>query len=216
MMLVCAVLPATAEPIASGAGKQTADLNGTRLRVFTYRPACPDPSLLLVFHGAQRDAQDYRDFARPLADRLCTLVIAPLFDRKRFPSWRYQRGGIVNEAGRVQSPRDFTGRFVLDLVDWARKQEGRDLPYSLIAHSAGGQFLDRLVAFVPNQAVQRRTIAGERPRLDLQLAARRASGCRSQRQQDARRAAGGGGAKALTFFSRCDWAYQGYGSSAAA
>jgi hypothetical protein len=152
MMLVCAVLPATAEPIASGAGKQTADLNGTRLRVFTYRPACPDPSLLLVFHGAQRDAQDYRDFARPLADRLCTLVIAPLFDRKRFPSWRYQRGGIVNEAGRVQSPRDFTGRFVLDLVDWARKQEGRDLPYSLIAHSAGGQFLDRLVAFVPNQA----------------------------------------------------------------
>jgi hypothetical protein len=153
VMLVCAAaLPAIAGPIATGTGKQTVDLNGTRLQVFTYRPACSDPSLLLVFHGAQRDAEDYRDFARPLADRLCTIVIAPLFDRKRFPSWRYQRGGIVSESGAVQNSRDFTGRFVLDLVDWARKQEGRDLPYSLIAHSAGGQFLDRLAAFVPNDA----------------------------------------------------------------
>jgi pimeloyl-ACP methyl ester carboxylesterase len=157
-MLVCwlvagPVLAVGAEPISTGAGKQTVNLGGTRMEVFTYRPApCSDPSLLLVFHGASRDAEDYRDYARPLADRLCMLVIAPLFDRKRFPSWRYQRGGIVDATGRVQNPREFTGRLVLDLVDWARKQEGHDLPYSLIAHSAGGQFLGRLAAFVPNEA----------------------------------------------------------------
>jgi hypothetical protein len=141
---------AAAEPI--GTGRQTVDLHGTRLEVFSYRPQCTDPSLLLAFHGAQRDAEDYADFARPLADRLCTLVLAPRFDRKRFPSWRYQRGGIVDDDGVVQRPRDFTGRLVLDLVDWARRQEGRPLAYSLIAHSGGGQFLDRLVAFVPNEA----------------------------------------------------------------
>jgi pimeloyl-ACP methyl ester carboxylesterase len=154
-MLGCwlAALQALAEPISAGAGKQTVNLGGTRMEVFTYRPApCSDPSLLLVFHGAARDAEDYRDYARPLADRHCMLVIAPLFDRKRFPSWRYQRGGIVDATGRVRNPREFTGRLVLDLVDWARKQEGRDLPYSLIAHSAGGQFLGRLAAFIPNEA----------------------------------------------------------------
>jgi hypothetical protein len=141
---------ASAEPI--GTGRQMVDLNRTRLEVFSYRPQCAEASLLLVFHGAQRDAEDYADYARPLADRLCTLVLAPRFDRKRFPSWRYQRGGIVDDDGVVQRPRDFTGRLVLDLVDWARQQEGRALAYSLIAHSAGGQFLDRLVAFVPNEA----------------------------------------------------------------
>jgi poly(3-hydroxybutyrate) depolymerase len=152
VMLHCwlASAPVAAEPLGAGTARQTVDLNGTRVKVFTYRPACPDRSLLLVFHGAAQDARDYRDDARPLADRLCTLVLAPLFDRKRFPSWRYQRGGIVDETGAVQNPRDFTGRLVLDLVDWARKQEGRNLAYSLIAHSGGGQFLGRLAAFVPN------------------------------------------------------------------
>jgi hypothetical protein len=140
---------ASAEPIDTG--RRIADVRGMRMEVFTYRPQCAQPSLLLVFHGAQRDAEDYRDYARPIADRLCMLVIAPRFDRKRFPSWRYQRGGIVDD-GVLQSPRDFTGRLVLDLVDWARRQEGRSLAYSLLAHSAGGQFLDRLVAFVPNEA----------------------------------------------------------------
>jgi pimeloyl-ACP methyl ester carboxylesterase len=143
--------PIPAEPIATG--KQTADANGTPIEVFSYRPAgCSDPSLLLVFHGAQRDAADYRDYARPLADRQCLLVIAPLFDKHNFPSWRYQRGGIVRQNGTVRNPRDWTGRMVPGLVDWARKQEGRPLTYSLIAHSAGGQFLSRLAAFVPTEA----------------------------------------------------------------
>jgi len=45
-----------------------------------------------------------------------------LFDRKRFPSWRYQARGIVDVSGAVQNPRDFTGRLELDLVGWARQR----------------------------------------------------------------------------------------------
>jgi pimeloyl-ACP methyl ester carboxylesterase len=54
--------------------------------------------------------------------------------------------------GVVQNPSDWTGRLVPALVDWARQQEGRPLAYSLLGHSAGGQFLERLAAFVPTQA----------------------------------------------------------------
>ena len=140
-----------AGPITTG--EHTADTNGTLLTVFTYRPAeCPDPSLLLVFHGAQRDAANYRDFARPLADQHCLLVVAPRFDQHTYPSWRYQRGGIVRKNGTVRRSQDWTGQLVPGLVDWARQQEGRPLAYSLIAHSAGGQFLSRLAAFVPTEA----------------------------------------------------------------
>jgi pimeloyl-ACP methyl ester carboxylesterase len=143
-------MPLGAAPIETG--RQIADVNGAPMVVFTYRPVgCSDPSLLLVFHGIARNARTYRDDARALADRLCLLVVAPLFDRQAFPGWRYQRGGIVKGAA-ARDARDFTGRLVLDLVDWVRREEGRPIAYSLFGHSAGGQFLDRLAAFVPTEA----------------------------------------------------------------
>jgi dienelactone hydrolase len=146
-----AAAPVAAEPIPIGNGRQTVDVDGTRLTVFTYRPACADASLLLVFHGIARNAAEYRNYARALADRDCLLVVAPLFDKRTFPLWRYQRGGIVHD-GVVQKPGDWTGRLALALVDWVRRQEGKSLAYSLLAHSAGAQFLDRLAAFVPTEA----------------------------------------------------------------
>ena len=154
VVLSCAlVAPAVAAaPIASGNGQQTIDIAGTRMTVFTYRPPnCSDPSLLLVFHGVARNARAYRDYARPLADRNCLLLVAPLFDQRDFPGWRYQRGGIV-KGGAVQPPSDWSGNLVPALVGWVRQQEGRPLAYSLLGHSAGGQFLERLAAFVPTQA----------------------------------------------------------------
>ena len=145
-----AAAPLAAAPIE--AGSQMVGVNGKRMVVFTYRPAgCSDPSLLVVFHGIARNAQSYRDYTRGLADRLCLLVVAPVFDERAFPGWRYQRGGIVKDAA-VQDARDWTGRLVLDLVAWVHRQEERPLAYSLLGHSAGGQFLDRLAAFVPTQA----------------------------------------------------------------
>src|SRR5262249_61011522 len=93
--------------------------------VFTYRPAgCSDPALLLVFHGIARNARTYRDAARALADRLCLLVVAPVFDKRAFPTWRYQRGGIVKDAV-VPDPRDWSSRLGLDLVASTRRPHRR-------------------------------------------------------------------------------------------
>jgi hypothetical protein len=129
-LLGCA--PVAAAPITTG--RQVIDINGALMVVFTYRPpGCSDPSLLMVFHGVARNARTYRDDARAIADRLCLLVVAPVFDKRAFPAWRYQRGGIVKDA------------VVQDARDWS-------LAYSLLGHSAGAQFLDRLAAFVPTEA----------------------------------------------------------------
>ena len=155
-MLFAAVLliasPAWADPIGRGPGEQDVDLRGTRFTIFTYRPKpCPDPALLLVFHGVSRNADGYRDHARPIADRACMIVVAPLFDEKRFPGWRYQRGG-VERKGVLQNPRNWTGHYVVALIDWVRRTEGRPLDVYMIGHSAGGQFLSRLAAFLPTDA----------------------------------------------------------------
>src|SRR5262245_56537322 len=76
-----------------GKGTTTATINGTKLTVYTYHPKyCANPSILFVFHGLSRTASSYRDYAQPFADRNCMIVMAPLFDLDRFPSWSYQRG----------------------------------------------------------------------------------------------------------------------------
>ncbi len=147
-----------AAPAASG--QDTADLGGVPITVFTYRPpGCTPRAVLLVFHGLERNAAGYRDDAVPLAQRYCMLLAAPLFDEVRFPTWRYQRGGIAH-GGVVQPADSWTVAFVPRLVAWVRAREGRpDLPYAMIGHSAGAQFLSRVMAFGGGAGVTQAVIA---------------------------------------------------------
>jgi hypothetical protein len=142
--------------IPAGIGQQAADLGGVSLEVFTYQPAgCAISGALLVFHGLERNAETYRDYAIPLGQRLCMLVVAPLFDKTRFPTWRYQRGGVVSDDGSAQPLQSWAVNLVPRLVSWIRRAQGRaNLPYSLIGHSAGAQFLSRVAAFAADEAAQ--------------------------------------------------------------
>lgn len=143
---------ALAEPILVGLHMQTVMLRGSRIEVFTFRPTgCTAQSLLLAFHGGERSAQAARANTRHFAERNCLTVLAPLLDREHFPVWLYDQGGIV-EHGVVQPPESWTGNLALDLVAWARREVGQPLPYAMIGHSGGAQHLQRLAAFVPNEA----------------------------------------------------------------
>jgi poly(3-hydroxybutyrate) depolymerase len=150
--LSAAAAGAAAAPPPYNTSQQVIALPSAKLEIFTYRPSrCQVSSLLVVFHGLHRNAAGYRDDMRAIADANCMLVVAPLFDEERFPSWRYQLGGIVDQRG-VQDPSNWTGKLVLELVQWVRKEERRPLDYYLIGHSAGAQFLSRVAAFMPNEA----------------------------------------------------------------
>jgi hypothetical protein len=142
--------------VPAGIGQQAADLEGVSLEVFTYQPAgCTVSGALLVFHGLERNAEAYRDDAIPLGQQMCMLVVAPLFDKTRFPTWRYQRGGIVSDDGSVQPPKSWTVNLVPRLVSWIRHKQSRaDLPFALIGHSAGAQFLSRVAAYAEDGATQ--------------------------------------------------------------
>lgn len=153
LLAMLAAGPASADGFAAGDGHEIADLGGLPIEVFTYRPtSCHPTGILFVFHGVARNAATYRDDARPLADALCRLVVAPLFDEARFPIWRYQRGGVVHD-GRPVPAADRTVNLVPRLIAWARARESRpDMPHALLGHSAGAQFLDRVAAYVPLEA----------------------------------------------------------------
>ena len=149
-----------AEPLPFGPGQFIAPNAGEPLTVFTYKPPTyRGGPLLVVCHGVGRNAEEYRNFAITLAERFKVIVVAPLFDRERFPSARYQRGGLLDKDGKVQPRAAWTYAAIPRLVaDVRAREKAPTLPYYLIGHSAGGQFLVRLAAFYPGEAA--RIIAG--------------------------------------------------------
>jgi pimeloyl-ACP methyl ester carboxylesterase len=157
LLVTCLVLIGQTE-IPKGPGRIEVDLDRAKIDVFTYKPAdYRDGPMLIVFHGTLRDADVYRDHAKELGDRLNMLVVAPKFDSKQFGRGMYQQGGLFQD-GKVAPREQWTWSLVPKIVDEVRRLEKRpDLPYYLIGHSAGGQFLVRLTAFAPTEA--RRVVA---------------------------------------------------------
>lgn len=137
-----------AGPLPVGPSMVTVDV-GLPLEVFIHKPAHYDGGpLLVVFHGVNRNAEDYRNFATAMAERFGAIVAAPSFDKERFSNDAFQRGGIVAE-GRAQPREKWTYLLLPKLVNALRQQEGRpELPYYFVGHSAGGQFVVRMVATV--------------------------------------------------------------------
>lgn len=148
-----------AETYPVGSSQRSVDIGSEVIELFAYKPArYAGGPILLVLHGLGTNAPGYRDAAIPLADAQGWLVVAPLFDRKRFPTWRYQTGGIVRNQRAtgeftVEPEETWMGRQFLAVIDAVRTAEGEPgLAYALIGHSAGGQALSRFAAFVPHQA----------------------------------------------------------------
>lgn len=119
------------------------------LRIFTWRSDLPgDGPLLVVFHGVLRNAAEYRDHAEALARRLGGAVAAPLFDAERFPTTRYQQGGVLR-MGQPVAEREWTFSLVPPLLEALRESlGGGKRKVFLLGHSGGGQFLARMAAFV--------------------------------------------------------------------
>jgi pimeloyl-ACP methyl ester carboxylesterase len=159
--LIISCAQAQAEPLATGKSEREIRVGDITWRVHAHKADCySDGELVIVFHGSDRNPKLARDNAIPLSQAGCAIVVAPYFPQDLFPRWVYHFGGlgdVVEEEGRRRfklRPRERrTGHLVLDLIQALRDGEGRpEMPYRLIGHSAGAQFLGRFAAFYPNEA----------------------------------------------------------------
>lgn len=150
-----------AAPLPAGRGQIEIPCAGASVTCYTYRPAAyAGGPLLVVFHGVVRNADAYREFAVPLAERFGLLLVVPRLDEATFPDveW-YQRGGLLAADGRANPPEQWMFNVVDAIVAGVRAREAQPaLPYYLLGHSAGAQFLVRLAAYRPGEA--RRIVAG--------------------------------------------------------
>ena len=113
--------------------------------------------IVFVFHGAGRNAKDYRDAMIAKANQFNFIVIVPEFSIANFPGGDgYNLGNVFidgdNPSIGTLNPEDEWAFSVIEpLFDFIKQSLNNFTPkYHIFGHSAGGQFAHRFMMFKPN------------------------------------------------------------------
>lgn len=131
--------------------------------VLTYRPASWNVSgpVLIVMHGASRSAVPTRDIWMPYGDLFSCLIVAPEFSLKNYPDdYWYAGGNLYDRKGNPNPEENWSYSTIEDIFDDIRNRTGaRQDTYLLFGHSAGAQFVHRMVTFLPEARYSRAVAA---------------------------------------------------------
>jgi len=105
--------------------------------------------VVLVHHGVARNGSDYRDYWLPHVDEAKVLAIAIEFPERSFPEYLwYNFGNLHGKDGRPNLRSQWTfgidSRLVASLTAQRITTTRR---YGLFGHSAGGQYVHRMLSF---------------------------------------------------------------------
>jgi poly(3-hydroxybutyrate) depolymerase len=108
-----------------------------------------DTPLLFVHHGVGRNGAAYRDYWLKLVDEAGILAIAVEFPEASFPEYLwYHFGNLRDEAGNPNQRTQWTYGIDQRLFSALRAQGVTTRQqYGLFGHSAGGQFVHRMISF---------------------------------------------------------------------
>ena len=109
-------------------------------------PATP---VLFVHHGVGRNGADYRDYWMRLVDEAGILAISIEFPEESFPEYLWYHFGNLHDDRGTPNPREqwtygIDERLFAALQDQGLTNRQR---YGLFGHSAGGQFVHRMLSF---------------------------------------------------------------------
>lgn len=128
------------------------------IRVFYHIPSTGDKRtmpVLLVLHGDQRNASDYRDGCISSANNKQFMVFAPEFSEAGFPDVTYAIGNVYSDGNNptsasLQPEAQWTFSFIEPLFDYIKQFTGSTRStYKIFGFSAGGQFVHRFLMFKP-------------------------------------------------------------------
>lgn len=131
----------------------------TPLTVHTYRPrdhGALDP-VVLVHHGMARNGDEYRDHWVEVAERYRWLIVAPTFSAQDFPEPENYNNGKVRRPDGTVAPASQWLYAIPQRVLRALQAAGvtqREKAW-MFGHSAGGQFVHRLLATQPEAPFER-------------------------------------------------------------
>ncbi|MHC4068315.1 MAG: hypothetical protein ACYS18_04090 [Planctomycetota bacterium] len=93
----------------------------------------------------------YRDEWQQYARKYNFLVLCPELSKKDFPYWEYNCGNIYDKEKKRYNPKEeWTFNLIEQLFDFVREdRKMRVGSYCIFGHSAGAQFVQRMVLFMP-------------------------------------------------------------------
>lgn len=108
----------------------------------------PDGPVVFVQHGMGRNGDEYRDFWVPAADRHGLLIVAPTYSNAAWPDAEAYNNGLPRDAAGAPRPRAAWGFAALPRILAQLRAAGLTTRATahLFGHSAGGQFVHRLLA----------------------------------------------------------------------
>ena len=127
---------------------------GPPVPVRTYVPMQHDAStpVVIVMHGASRDAPRYYEDWKVLAESHGFIVAVPYLSQDNFPgSAAYNLGNVFDpETGKQRARDEWTFSLIEPLFDEiVSRVGGKQEDYVLYGHSAGSQFVHRFMFYVP-------------------------------------------------------------------
>ena len=147
---------AMAAPLSIGSGNFifTDSLSGLDkpVSVWYYKPAGLNATakVMFVMHGVDRNGEQYRDHWKRHAEKYKFMLVAPEFPEKYFSTNEYQFGNVSDS-----DKKRWTFWVVEHLFDVIRQRESLEAEkYYLYGHSAGAQFVHRLMIFMPSPRVE--------------------------------------------------------------
>jgi hypothetical protein len=121
------------------------------LLLHSARPRRYDPStpVLLVHHGVGRNGADYRDYWLRMVDEIGVLAIAIEFPEESFPDYLWYHFGNMHDEGGTPNPREQWTYGIDERLFAALREQGltKRRCYGLFGHSAGGQYVHRMLSF---------------------------------------------------------------------
>lgn len=132
---------------------------GRHVTVWFHAPpgATPQTPIVIVMHGVGRDGERYLEDWMPLSEQNKFLVVVPEFSKEQFPGEEsYNSGNTVDKQGRPLPREQWSFSVIEPVFDAVKARTGnKSERYRLYGHSAGAQFVQRFVYFVPAARVDR-------------------------------------------------------------
>lgn len=130
------------------------------IRVWTYKPDSWEPgnTVLFVMHGMARNAENYLDAWVDIAERKNILLIAPEFENEfyRVTTNDYQEGNLQTFFGVKNPESEWSYTVIENIFDYINENNDFSLDgYSMFGHSAGGQFVHRMVLLGPTNRIKK-------------------------------------------------------------
>ncbi|MSP04786.1 MAG: alpha/beta hydrolase [Acetobacteraceae bacterium] len=121
------------------------------LRLYSACPldVSPDTPVLFVHHGVARNGRDYRDYWGAHSKKTGILAVSIEFSEENFPEYLWYNFGNLHDAEGTANPREqWSFGIVPRLFDAMRAQGVTTCArYGMFGHSAGGQFVHRMLSF---------------------------------------------------------------------